>query len=112
MLYLFNLYTPTIEIISEPFYFIIKLLSMVEILPGVFELDYLGSKASVDTVTIDKLVIYKINLSHPLFIKRVIDDKGKVTWQEEGAGKTEQSAILGRLIEKRLRHKEKALESY
>jgi hypothetical protein len=85
---------------------------MVEILPGVFELDYLGCKVAVDTVRIDSLIIYKINLSHPLFIKSVIDENGDVSWQEEGAGKTEQAAMLGRLIEKRLRHKERVLQNY
>jgi hypothetical protein len=84
---------------------------MVEILPNVFEIDYFGSKVAVDTVRIDSLIIYKINLSHPLFIKRVIDENGDASWQEEGAGKTEQATTLGRLIDKRLR-KERVLQNY
>jgi len=82
---------------------------MVEILPRVFELDYLGSKVPVDTVKIDDLVIYKINLSHPLFIKKVITDGKTASWHEEGSGETKEATMLGKLIEARLQSKKGSL---
>jgi len=75
---------------------------MVEIVPSVLAIDYFGFKVDVDTVKLDTDVIYKVNLSHPLFIRKVVTETGSVCWQEEGGGETEQSIMLGKLIERSL----------
>ncbi len=61
---------------------------------------YEGEDLTIDIVTENHDIQYKVNFEHPVFIEKDVDEQGVEFWFEAGAGRTLRAKELGEEIEK------------
>lgn len=60
---------------------------------------YEGEDLTIEIITVENDLQYKINLEHPIYIEKDLDDEGVEYWLEVGVGETLRAKELGEEIE-------------
>jgi hypothetical protein len=65
-------------------------------------INFQNEEVTVETVTTDNNLQFRVNFDHPVFVEKDVDGDGVQIWKETGAGETLRAAELGELIDKHL----------
>lgn len=66
---------------------------------NVLNIQHEGENVSIEIVTNDEDILYKVNLEHPIYLEKDIDDEGIEYWFEVGAGPTLRASEIGEQID-------------
>ena len=61
---------------------------------------YEGEDVTIEIITADHDLQYKVNFEHPVFLEKELDEEGVEYWLEVGIGETFRAKEIGEEIEK------------
>lgn len=66
---------------------------------NILNIHHEGEGLSIEIIAEEQDIMYKVNLEHPLYLKKDIDEEGVEYWFEVGAGRTLRAKEIGEQIE-------------
>lgn len=66
---------------------------------NVLNINHEGETVTIEIVTNNEDIMYQVNLEHPIYLEKDIDDEGVEYWFEVGSGRTLRAKEIGEQID-------------